>query len=348
MALQLSSGLVSAYLAGIVVLTEMNSATLAPRFLQSLSMNFGVVLPGGALAMVLVAADRHGIGERLAALTRERSLAAAAALFDQDGLWLAVVLFAGILFETQNTGSQAMIFVWPVLLAIVMKLPALTRTPRLLAAVAVLAAATALPPAVRIVERAARAYAGAVKNVPLPHERLRSLGALNMRPEVLKRAELMLDIYPAHPLTYGRLERSGELPAPLLYSDFDFQAGHLMAIDRAIGAIEALEAANGVRFETIMSLNFVNPFPWLMERSAPLHVAIGADPTRAVPPPDADVAAAIRDTDLVLDPKCPPTTANADLSRLYAPMLSEHRRIRLDACFDAFVHPRLAAALGTQ
>ncbi len=41
----------------------------------------------------------------------------------------------------------------------------MTRTPTLMAAVAVLAAATALPPAVGIVERAARAYAGAVKNV---------------------------------------------------------------------------------------------------------------------------------------------------------------------------------------
>ncbi len=347
-ALQLSSGLVSAYLAGIVALTEMNSGTLAPRFLQSLSMNFGVVAPGGALAILLVAADRHGLVERLAALGRERSIAAVAALLDQDGLWLAAVLFAGILFETQNTGSQAMIFVWPVLLAIAMKLPALARAPRLMAAVAVLAAATALPPAVGIAERAARAYAGVVKNVVLPHERLKSLGALNMRPEVLRRAEVMLEIYPTHPLTYGLLVRSSELPSPLLYSDFDFQAAHLMAIDRAIGAIEALERANGIRFETIMSLNFVNPFPWLMQRSAPLHVAIGADPTRAVPPPDADVAAAMRDTDLVLYPRCPPTTANADLFRLYAPMLSEHRRIRLDACFDAFVHPRFAAALGTQ
>ncbi|MET0599036.1 MAG: hypothetical protein ABWZ57_14360 [Mesorhizobium sp.] len=347
-ALQLSSGLVSAYLAGIVALTEMNSGTLAPRFLQSLSMNFGVVAPGGALAILLVAADRHGLVERLAALGRERSIAAVAALLDQDGLWLAAVLFAGILFETQNTGSQAMIFVWPVLVAIAMKLPALARAPTLMAAVAVLAAATALPPAVGIAERAARAYAGVVKNVVLPHERLKSLGALNMRPEVLRRAEVMLEIYPTHPLTYGLLVRSSELPSPLLYSDFDFQVAHLMAIDRAIGAIEALERANGIRFETIMSLNFVNPFPWLMQRSAPLHVAIGADPTRAVPPPDANVAAAMRDTDLVLYPRCPPTTANADLFRLYAPMLSEHRRIRLDACFDAFVHPRLAAALGTQ
>ncbi len=101
----------------------MNSATLAPRFLQSLSMNFGVVSPGGALAILLVAADRHGIGRAPRCAGRERSLAAAAALFDQDGLWLAVVLFAGILFETQNTGSQAMIFVWPVLLAIVDEAP---------------------------------------------------------------------------------------------------------------------------------------------------------------------------------------------------------------------------------
>ena len=59
-----------------------------------------------------------------------------------------------------------------------------------------------------------------------------------------------------------------------------------MAASEAVEAIKAYEAANGVRFETIMSLNFVNPFPWLLDRHAPRRIAIGADPYRAVPDPD--------------------------------------------------------------
>ena len=54
----------------------------------------------------------------------------------------------------------------------------------------------------------------------------------------------------------------------------------------AIDAMRAYETANGVHFETILNIDFTNPFPWLMDRSAPKHVAIGADPFRAVPAPD--------------------------------------------------------------
>ena len=60
----------------------------------------------------------------------------------------------------------------------------------------------------------------------------------------------------------------------------------------SMGAILAYEAANGVRFETIMSLNFANPFPFLLDRLGTRLVAIGADPFRAVPEPDAGSAPA--------------------------------------------------------
>jgi hypothetical protein len=343
--LELTSGLVSHYVQDILALVAINSGSLAPRFLQAMSHTFGVLLAGGALILLLLWSGRGELAARLSAIRTERSAASVAQFLDNDAFWLAVVLFAGVTFETQNTGSQAMIFVWPVILSIVMRSGSLMAKPKLLIATFVLSAAVALPPAINTIERAARAYAGSVKNFALEHENLKTLGAVSMRGDVLERSQKMIDFYPKHRPVFEEIVQMGELPSFILYSDFEFQITHLRAIDRAIDSITALEAKNGVRFATIMALNFVNPFPWLMDRHAPEHVAIGADPMRAVPQPGPLVADSIRETDIILLPKCPPTTANARLLELYAPMMAGHRKIALDACYDAYVHPKFAGKI---
>lgn len=343
--IQLSSGMVGIYVDDILKLVEMNSGTLLPRFLQAASLNFGVILVASVLALLLLWSDRHKLAERLSAERRTSFSAALSSVLDHNGLWLLAVLFAGILFETQNTGSQAFIFLWPIVLAILLKAPKLLTKPALLLSVMALAAATILPPALFVIERAARAYVGGAKNKAFAHHNLGTLGAVNMRDEIADRVDHMLRFYPEHRSLYTDLIGAGELPTPLLYSDFDFQIGYLSAVDTAIDSIRRLEADKAIRFDTMMSLNFVNPFPWLMERSAPLHIAIGADPMRAVPKPGSTEEAAVANTDLVLLPTCPLTTANAMLYDMYKSALTQHRRIQLDACYDAFVHPRFLSAL---
>lgn len=341
-ALELWNGLVSHYIADILSLVDKNDSTILPRFLQAASLTLGITAPTGLLALLLVWIDRSKFAERLRALRTSRRPAELFRLLDHNALWLLVVLFAGIFFETQNTGSQALIFLWPVMLLVLMKAPNLLGTPKVMVAVLGLALTAMLPVAVNTVERAARTYVGAMRNVPLQHQNLKSLGALSSRPDVQARASNMMAFYGAHLAEFEDLVRVGELPTPVLYSDFDFQVTHLMAIDRGIASIRRLEAAKGVSFDTIMSLNFVNPFPYLMDRGAPKHIAIGADPGRAVPRPGPYVTEAVENTDIVLYPLCPLTTANAHLYEIYQPMLVKHRRIHLDECFDAFVHPRLA------
>lgn len=338
-ALELKDGIVSHYVGDIARLVAMNKGTLLPRFLQATSLNFGVVASACCLALIVVWADWS---ERAGASVP----AAAAALLAHDGILLLVVVFAGILFETQNTGSQAFIFVWPVLLAIFLKTGSLAGRPTLVLTIMGLVAATALPPTVRVLERTARTYVGAIKNLPLEHDNLKSLGSVDMRTEVAKRTGHMLNLYPRLRDAYEALIAADELPTPMLYSDFDFQITYLTTVDRAINAIRKLESKVGVRFDTIMSLNFVNPFPWLMDRSAPRYIAIGADPTRAVPEPGSLEETAVAGTDLVLLPTCPPTTSNEMLYDMYRHGLTKHRRFRLDACYDAFVNPKFASALG--
>jgi hypothetical protein len=267
-------------------------------------------------------------------------------LIDRDAFWIVAVVTAGVFFESQNTGSQALIFLWPVLLALLAAhLPGLREFAGTTMAVAVLVGAAALPPFVNVLERAARTYVGAIKDVPLESENLKTLGRVLVRPKIMARAAKMMDFYPRHRDAYADFVRIGELPSYIFYSEFDFQVEHLMAIDRVVADIRALEAARGIRFNSIMELNFVDPIPYLLGREAPKYIAIGADPSRAVPQPGSEEEKAVRNTDLVLYPTCPPTTANQDLYNLYAPALKDHRRITLDACFDAFVSPRLAGKL---
>lgn len=339
-------GMASHYIADIDALVENNSGTLLPRIVQSVSINIDIIGTAAALGVVLAGAQRRPIAAALGAFFRKPGPSTLAELADRDLFWLAVTVLAGIFFEAQNTGSQAFIFLWPVLWKILLKLPAQLARPKLAATIAVLAAAVYLPMVVGILERTARTYLGALNTVHFASHNLKALGNVTTRDNVLHRAELMLDLYPRHQQELTAIAAGKELPAPLLYSDLDFQVTNLLAIDRAVDSIRALETKNGVHFDTMMTLAFANPFPYLMDRGAPRLIAIGADPFRAVPEPDAEVLRAVADVDLALYPKCPNTWANVRLLEIYGPALKDHRRIELDDCFTAYVNPRLAAKLG--
>lgn len=344
--IELTSGTVSMYVRDILLLVDENSGSLLSRIREAIAQNFDIAALGATLFAVLAWIAWRGKTWQSSRDTT--ALARAQSFFDLKALWFAAVLFAAILFETQNTGSQGFIFLWPVLLAILMDARGLITRPMQLLAVAGLALAIALPPAVSVLSRAARTYLGGANNPVMAHRNLKTLGAVNMRPEIVSRVEHMLKFYPEHRGFYEDMVEVDEAPTPLFYSDFDFQIVYLRTLDKAIDAILALEAAKGVRFETIMSLNFVNPVPWLMDRQAPLHISIGADPMRTVPVPGPADREAVAATDLVLYPTCPPTINVARLHAIYAEALTAHKRIVLDECTDAFVNPKFAAQLGLQ
>jgi hypothetical protein len=94
-----------------------------------------------------------------------------------------------------------------------------------------------------------------------------------------------------------------------------------------------------------MSITPYNLFPWLMDRSAPRTLPIAADPWRTVSKLNADQRRALANTDLVLYPTCPPTVTSTKLLALYRPALTQHRRIKLDDCYDAFESPKFTSKL---
>ncbi|WP_156421402.1 hypothetical protein [Aureimonas sp. AU40] len=333
--LELRFALVSRYILDIAALVRLNEGGLASRLVQAASIHFGLFGAGCALLVGLLVTQWTSVRERLTVLGARRDLPSLAAVLDQDIVWLIVLLAGGIFFESQNTGDQAFLFLWPLLLRILSG-PAGRSLP-----VLVLVGAVALPPFVNVAHRAARALIGQIYYVDLPLPNLKILAQVNQRPELVERAEVNLDILGRRKETYEAFAEHGQLPIYAMYADLDFQATWLLATDQAVSAIQAFEAREGVRFETIMTLNFTNPFPYLLDRQAPRRIAIGADPSRAVPPPDAETIAAVRGTDLILYPTCPITPANIALRTIYEAGLAGHRTVELSPCWTGYVREGL-------
>ncbi|WEZ83497.1 hypothetical protein P6U16_01115 [Rhizobium sp. 32-5/1] len=343
--IELTTGMVTAYAADILALLEVNNTSLLPRLVQSASLNFGIIVASGALCVILFGQRFDALRGDLKTLIRERNLSALTRTIDQPALWVAAFVAAGLLFESQNTGSQAFIFLWPLLFAILMESRGRNPTSTAFMTVTALVLAVAAPPAVMIVQKASRAWVGMLNSEHLESRNLGTMGAVRARDIQLLRAERMQKIYVENRQVYETVAKSGELPSFLLYSDFDFQTLWLENTDNAISALHDYEAANGLRFGTIMNIDFTNPFPWLMNRHAPKYIAIGADPYRAVPRPDDKVAAAVQASDVALYPSCPPTTARLKLLSLYQPFLEKHHtRITLTPCVDAFIRTALIKA----
>lgn len=335
LALELSGGMVSAYVESIVDLVSMNAGGILPRFLQAGSLHLDIVGAALLLILTLVVLGGAQLGEAVAGLARRRNLGSLHVLLDREPFWLAVVLFAGLSFETQNTGGQAFIFIWPVLLAILADW--LGRGRRGSVLVLALVAATAIPPLETVLQRAARTALAQTGYLGLPHSALGKLGQVSQHREVIARAQAMQEIYASDRPTFEAIAARKILPSQSLYAELDFQAGWLLAVDAGIAAIRAHEAKTGTRFETIVSLNFANPFPYLMSRSAARHITVGADPFRAVPDLDAETMAAIADADLILYPRCPVTVANQALRERYLPAMVGRREIDLGPCWTGYV-----------
>lgn len=332
---ELASGLVSAYVESIAALVAINAGGILPRFLQAGSLHLDIVAAGTALAATLLWLERAEIRAAFGDLLRERNWAALNRLLDRDAAWLAATMAAGLFLETQNTGGQGFIFVWPVLLAILLRW--LGRSGRGALVVCGLVAATAILPLETVLQRVGRTLLAQINYEQVPHRHLGRLGQVSQHPEVIARARAMQEIYAAKPDTFQMIADRGLLPGQSLYSELDFQIGWLLAIDNAISAILAHEARTGSRFESIMSLNFANPFPYLMGRGSVRGLPIGGDPFRAVPEPDAQTLVAIATADLVLYPRCPITVANMALRKNYAPALAGRREITLGACWTGYV-----------
>ncbi len=328
--LDLAIGIVRAYLRDILILISLNTGTLLPRFLTVASVKFNVVGPCLALICALfVAAWRDGA---------RPTLAGACAVVASPLGWFIAVFAVLAFFETQNSGSLEFIGLWPVLLLLLMQWQA-RQGDVLRPIVLVLALAVTLPSLVIVVERAARALLGAPGYVELAMPDLGPLGRVSLKPEYLERGADMLEHYAAHQQTYRDLTRRGVLPTSILFSEIDYQATWLMEVQQAVSAIRAWEANNSRRLQGIFTLDFADPVSHLLGRAAPRHVPIGIDPGRTNPAVTPATLEALRATDAILAPKCPPTPERVEIATHFAAALEGRKLVALAPCWDMYLKP---------
>ncbi|MFQ0812558.1 hypothetical protein AVM02_04060 [Brucella anthropi] len=324
--LELQNGIIGAYIRDITTLIGLNEEALLPRFLTVLSLKLDVILPAAILVPALF------WNERRQSAVKDR-------FFDRSSVWLATGLLGGIFLETQNTGSQEFIFLWPILLMIFQRVKTGDETFKVV--FVVLAAFCVIPTFTKVAHKTLRALAVAPTYVQPSLPALQNLGQVLTRPDFLKRAQLFQSHYPENNKAYDALAAKGQLPSWQLYSEIDFQVYWLVSAEQMVKDLRMYETRHNIRLQSIMSLDFVNPFAWVLDRDATRHIQIGADPFRTVPALSEETKAAVEATDGILRPKCPTTTNRLALQAIYAGALQGRAVVALNPCWDLLLRPGL-------
>ncbi|MBA8845574.1 hypothetical protein FHW02_003656 [Ochrobactrum sp. RH1CCR137] len=329
--LELHNGIIGAYVRDIATLVALNEGALLPRFLTVISLKLDVILPASILVLLLFWNEQRQSGTQ-ASSERPR-------FFDRSSVWLAVGLLGGAFLETQNTGSQEFIFLWPVLIMIFQRVQ--LRSQNFKIAFLTLAAFCSIPTFTKVAHTTLRAVAVAPTYVQPSLPELKNLGQVLTRPDFLQRAELFQSHYPQNNAAYEALAKQGQLPSWQLYSEIDFQVFWLLSANQMVTDLKSFEARTNIRLQSIMTLDFVNPFAWILDRDATRHIQIGADPFRTVPVLSEETKAAVEATDGVLRPKCPTTTNRLALQKIYLEALQDRTVIALNPCWDLLLRPGL-------
>ena len=339
--LEIWCGLTSAYVESIAELLFLNESRLLIDIVHAGATHIAILMALGLLVLTLFWLERDAIAEARDDFLAGRMASAVASVAGCIGVWLLAVMIGGLMLESQNWGGQAFLFVWPVLLRATL-LDRSAWPARGGALVTVLIAAAALPTLANVGGRAIRTYAAQLQYDVVDIDELGPISAVSKRDKIDGRVALIRAQSIRNPDYFQTYADAGELPTFTYYADPEFQLAWLASIGEGVAAIRDYEAENDLRFETILSLNFVNPFPYLLGREAARHVTIGKDPFRTLPPTDAQARAEIADTDLVLWPKCPVTVANAKIRETYRAHLDGRVSIPLSPCWDGLVRPELA------
>ncbi len=330
--LQLATGVVAGYVTDILVLAEENSGTLLPRFLTAISLRFDILFAGALLCVVLFWREVLSFSR-----PRDREKRGFIGLLDGDWVWIGLSLFCGLVFETQNTGGHPYLVAWPAILRMLLRPSDVFGRARFL--IYVLAAFAVVPAVSTIVHKAARVAALGNSYVALDEPILGPIGRISAKDVYVEQAERMRTFYIAHPEEMVEIAESGALPSFRMFAEHDYQYLLIKEMGLAARAVERLEARTGEHFRSVLTLDFANPFPFILKRPGTEHVTIGADPSRSIPTPDETTLTAVADTDLVFAPKCPFHHARLELLEIYGPALTDRVRAELTPCYDVLLKP---------
>jgi hypothetical protein len=324
-------GIVTPYGDDLRAMANQNAGALPSRILTLLSVKFDVAAPLVLLVLFLFFVDRRAVADCFRSGLRgwretlrlpSVELGAATALI--------------LLYESQNTGGQEFLPLWPVLLRI---LVGVLRAPpnALRAALLVLIAAATLPSLTHLVQAGARAAFAGAGYAAIDAPGTEALGYYSTKPEYLKRANVLLPHYAAARESYAALADEGEMPNTILYSTPDYQALHILDLSSVIAALKTHEAARGKPYESVATLDATDPLPFLLGRRPVKWITISFDPARGYPASEYPAfAEALLKADAILAPHCPETPARQIILAAAAKALDGREKIRLSDCWDLY------------
>lgn len=336
--LDLTTGITTAYIESILSLANQNQSTLLPRFMTVFSQRFDVVFTSGLLCLALFI---RMLTQPYEKDTTNSSVATTIwrkinALLNHDFIIFGTVVFAGIFYETQNTGSQAFIMIWPVILLILIDNEQYKRRFKMLTMI--LCLATILPTFTKIIHKTIRASVGGLTYQHLDNKNLKNLGQVSAKTELINRIIPMEKFYLQQPDSLIEFANQGMLHDQILFSQIDFQLLLLNQFDQAIDLIKAYETEHNRYFETILNMDFTNPFPFLMDRNAPKYAQIGADPSRTLSAPNEKELAELKKTDLLLESRCPILINRINILQYFEPTIAQtHKKVALSKCWNAYI-----------
>lgn len=349
--LQLTTGLPQAYLGDLAGLVEDNTDSLKDRVLTFVSLKFDVLLGVALFGLYLAWLDRHRLTSALGhlfgggvLLSPARKVAAIWIVRHPVALLAALTLLATG-YETQNTGSNEFVYLWPVIL-LLLSLYAPRLQGMALTILVVLACTAALPSLVKVVHKAIRTAAVAPGYKPVARGLDGPLAMTVTKPVHDARADVLAQHYADQREAWAALANSGQKPSAIQYSEPDYQTFYVRSIAEAARAIRQMEALSGRRFETMHVLDFVDPLTAELQRVPPRFVSVANDPDRTYPVRIREkVARELASMDALLIPRCPITPARLSILKAAEPALASRQIIRLSRCWDIALKTTLPADL---
>lgn len=340
--IDLTTGIVSAYLSDIAILLQINKSSLISRLRVPLTVHMDIILPSLLLAGLLIFYKRDTFKALFADRHADTLHVRAVAVLKLHGAWLLSLLAVALVFESQNSGSQEFIFLWPLFLLIARTW--MVRSGPLRFAVLALIVVATLPTANAYLHRAIRTAAVALAYRPLALPQVGALGRVTGKPELVERALAMNAHYAATKPAYERLAALDLDSSHLLYSEIDFHLAWLISVEQAVKAIGMFEKNHHIHIKSLMTLDFVDPVTFSLQRQPVRLVSIGMMAGRTIPPLDARRLAAAREADAVLAPRCPVTPTRTYLLSYFAPALEGREKVTLTPCWDMYLKKKPSGA----
>jgi hypothetical protein len=327
--IELSTGIVTAYLQNVIQLAGLNEGSFIRRFRPFVGSHLELFLPLSlaVLLLALIAIRENSTEGNVAARLRR--------LLDSDPAWLAAIVICAFIFEIQNTGSQEFIYIIPAVMLTLHRLWYSQHVWRF--GIIAILAAMSLPLFTTVAYRGVQTLISQTTYQKLDQPVLGPLGRVSSRSSFFLRAAAMNRHYVEARDSYRKLANEGISHSDILTAEPDFQLAWLINTAAAVRALLAFEANSGRQLQTIYTFDFTDPMPFLLGRRPIRYVQIGLDAIRTLPPKDERMLKSIAAADGILVPLCPIMPMREEIAKRFAPATEGRQRISLTPCWDLLI-----------